>query len=159
VAHEYSGHLDGSSLRVGVVVSQFNESITSRLLDGAREALRKHSVPEDSVTIVRVPGSLELPFAAFKMACSGRWDTIVTLGCVIRGETSHFDLVAGESARGVREAARETGIPITFGVLTTENVEQAIARAGGKLGNRGYDATEAAIKMATLGPYLDSLSN
>lgn len=156
MAHELTGALDGAHLRVGLIVSQFNESITSRLLDGARDALTRHGVHEDRITIVHVPGSLELPQAAQRMADSGRWDALVTLGCVIRGETAHFDLVAGESARGVADVARTTGVPVAFGVLTTNTAEQALARAGGNLGNRGFDSVEAAIKMANLAPLLDA---
>jgi 6,7-dimethyl-8-ribityllumazine synthase len=150
MARELKGSLDGQDLHVGVIVSQFNEFVTSKLLEGARDALRRHGVREEHVTIVYVPGALELPQVAQRMASSNKWDALVTLGCVIRGETSHYDVVVNESARGVADVARATGVAIAFGVLTTENAEQAAARAGGKLGNRGYDAAEAAIKMANL---------
>ena len=155
MAEEVSGELDGSGLRVGVIVAQFNETVTSRLLDGARQALKRHGVREDAVTIVHVPGSLELPQAALRMARSGRWDALVALGCVIRGETAHFDLVAAETARGIAQVAREGGIAIGFGVLTTEDTAQAMARSGGALGNRGSDAVEASLKMASVNRQLD----
>ena len=155
MAVDVSGSLDGSGLRVGVIVAQFNETVTARLLDGAREALRHHGVPEDAVSIVHVPGSLELPQAAQRMARSGRWDALVALGCVIRGETAHFDLVAAEAARGIAQVAREHGTAIGFGVLTTEDTAQAMARSGGALGNRGSDAAEAALRMASVNRQLD----
>ena len=155
MAEEVSGELDGSGLRIGVIVAQFNETVTSRLLDGARQALKRHGVREDAVTIVRVPGSLELPQAAQRMARSGRWDALIALGCVIRGETAHFDLVAAETARGIAQVARESGIAIGFGVLTTEDTAQAMARSGGPLGNRGFDAVEASLKMASVNRQLD----
>ncbi len=156
MAEELSGKLDGSGLRVGIIVAQFNEALTSRLLDGALQALERHGVREDAITIVRVPGSLELPQAAQRMARSGRWDALVALGCIIRGETAHFDLVAAETARGIAQVARETGTAIGFGVLTTEDTEQAMARSGGVLGNRGSDAVEAALRMASVNRQLDA---
>ena len=155
MAQELSGEVDGTGLRIGVIVAQFNEAVTSRLLDGAREALDRHGVLEDAITIVHVPGSLELPQAAQRMARSGRWDALVALGCVIRGETKHFDLVAAEAARGIAQVARETGTAIGFGVLTTEDTAQAMARSGGVLGNRGSDAVEAALRMASVNRQLD----
>jgi 6,7-dimethyl-8-ribityllumazine synthase len=155
MAREFSGNIDGTGLRVGVVVAQFNEAITSRLLDGARDALTKHGVREDAITIVSVPGSLELPQAAQRMARSGGWDALVTLGCVIKGETAHFEYVSSESARGVADVARAFDIPVMFGVLTTYTTDQAMARSGGALGNRGFDCALAAIKMATLYRQID----
>jgi 6,7-dimethyl-8-ribityllumazine synthase len=150
MAREIAGSTDGTGLRVGVIVSQFNEAITTRLVDGAREALARHGVREDAITVVTVPGALELPQAAQQMAGTGEWDALVALGCVIRGETSHYDIVAGESARGISNVAREHGLPIAFGVLTTETTDQAMARSGGAMGNRGFDAVVTAIKMANL---------
>lgn len=155
MAHEISGGLDARGLRVGIIVSQFNEPITSRLLSGAREAAVRHGVREECITIVRVPGSFELPQAAARMARSGRWDALAALGCVVRGETAHFDFVAAEAARGIARAARDSGVPVAFGVLTTNTMEQAMARSGGALGNRGFDAMESAIKMADLHRQLD----
>ena len=150
MAREIAGSLGAQGLRVGVIAAQFNEAVTARLLRGAREAAERHGVREDDLTIVRVPGSFELPQAAERMARGGRWDALVALGCVIRGETAHFDFVAAEAARGVAQVARETGVPVAFGVLTTETTEQAMARSGGAQGNRGFDAMESAIKMASV---------
>jgi 6,7-dimethyl-8-ribityllumazine synthase len=155
MAREFSGNVDGTGLRVGILVAQFNETITSRLLTGTRDALTSHGVPEGSITIVSVPGALELPQAAERMAQMGLWDALVTLGCVIKGETAHFEYVSGESARGVADVARAFNIPVTFGVLTTYDTDQAMARSGGALGNRGFDCALAAIKMATLYRQLD----
>jgi 6,7-dimethyl-8-ribityllumazine synthase len=155
MARELSGNVDGTGLRVGLLVSQFNEAITSRLLEGARDALTRHGIREDAITIVSVPGSLELPQAAQRMARTGDWDALVTLGCVIQGETAHFAYVSGESARGVADVARAFDIPVMFGVLTTYTTDQAMARSGGALGNRGFDCALAAIKMATLYRQID----
>ena len=158
MARELAGSLDGNGLRIGLIASQFNESITSRLLEGARDALVRNGVREDGITIVWVPGSLELPQAAKRMAESGAWDGLVTLGCVIKGETAHFDYVAGEAARGVADVARERNFPVTFGVLTTYDLDQAMARSGGALGNRGYDAAVALLKMISLYKQIDNAS-
>ena len=159
MARELKGELNGHGLRVGVIVSQFNEFITARLLEGARDALLHHGVREEDITVVRVPGSLELAQAAQRMARTGAWDALVTLGAVIRGETAHFDIVASESARGVGTVARETGMPVAFGVLTTNTVDQATDRAGGKQGNKGYDAAVAALQMANLFRQLGAVSS
>lgn len=159
MAREITGSLDAQALRVGVIVAQFNESITARLLDGAREAAARHGVREERLAVVRVPGSFELPSTADRMARSGRWDALVALGCVIRGETAHFDFVAAEAARGVAQVARDTGVPVAFGVLTTNDVAQAMARSGGAAGNRGFDAMESAIKMASVNRQIDALDN
>ncbi len=156
MARELKADLTGRGLRVGVIVSQFNEFVSARLLQGARDAFQKHGVREEDLTVVWVPGSLELPQAAQRMARKGQWDALVTLGAVIRGETVHFDLVAKESSQGVAEVARQTGVPIAFGVLTTDTVEQATERAGGRLGNKGADAAAAAIQMANLFRRLDT---
>jgi 6,7-dimethyl-8-ribityllumazine synthase len=155
MARELAGNLDGNGLRIGIIVAEFNETITSRLLDGARDALVKHGVREQDITIVSVPGSIELPQAADRMAQSGAWDAIVTLGCVIKGETAHFEYVSSEAAHGVGEAARTHGLPIAFGVLTTYTNDQAMARSGGALGNRGFDSASTAIKMANLYKQID----
>ena len=159
MARELSGNIDGTGLRIGILVAQFNEAITSRLLEGARDALTRHGVREDAITIVSVPGSLELPQAAQRMARSGEWDALVTLGCVIKGETAHFDYVSAESARGIADVARAFDIPVTFGVLTTYDTDQSMARSGGALGNRGFDCALAAIKMATLNRQIDQASS
>ena len=155
MARELRGGLDAHGLRIGVLVAQFNEVVTSRLLDGAREALAHHGIREEDITIVWVPGSLELPQLASRMASAGSWDALVTLGCVIRGETSHFDYVCAESAHGIAQVARDSGTPVAFGVLTTEDMDQAMARSGGAKGNRGFDAVESAIKMVNVYRQLD----
>ena len=149
--------MDAQGLRLGIIVAQFNEALTSRLLRGAREAAARHGVREDALAVVHVPGAFELPQAAQRMASSGRWDALVALGCVIRGETAHFDFVAAEAARGIAQVARDTGVPVAFGVLTTNNTEQALARSGGAQGNRGFDAVESAIKMASVQRQLQEL--
>ena len=157
MAHELKGDLNGHGLRVGIVVSQFNEYVTAKLLQGAREALQRHGVQEEETAVVWVPGSLELAQAAQRMAGTGRWDALVALGAVVRGETAHFDYVAAESARSIAAVARETGVPVAFGVLTTNTVEQATDRAGGRLGNRGYDAAVSALHMANLFREIDAV--
>ena len=145
-----------SEIRVGIIVSQFNETITSRLLSGAQEALMKVGVPNENVDIKWVPGAFEIPQIALRMAETGQWDALVTLGCVIRGETSHYDVVVNESCRGITEAAMLTGIPITLGILTTENSEQAFERSGGSIGNKGAEDSLAAIEMAVLYRAIDT---
>ncbi len=149
------GDLQGQGLRVGVVVARFNDFITSRLLDGAKAALSAHGVRDEDITIASVPGSFEIPLTAKKLAGSGRYDAVICLGAVIRGETDHYEHVAGEAAKGISAVALATGIPTIFGVLTTETLEQAINRAGGKQGNSGYSAGVAAIEMANLMRALD----
>ncbi|MEQ1886313.1 MAG: 6,7-dimethyl-8-ribityllumazine synthase [Bryobacteraceae bacterium] len=137
---------DARGLKFAVVVARFNSDITGKLLEGAVEALKKANA--DDHKVFSVPGAFELPLAAKKLARRGGYDAIIALGAVIRGETPHFDYVAGEAARGLQNVALDTGIPIIFGVLTTDNLEQAEARAGGALGNKGYDAAMTAIEMA-----------
>ena len=144
------GSLDGEGLSIAIVAARFNRAICDRLLEGALGALARRGVRGDRVTEVRVPGAFEIPFAARALARSGRYDAIVALGAVIRGETPHFDYVAGEAARGVASVAETTGVPVLFGVLTTETPEQALERSGGKHGHRGADAAEAAVEMARL---------
>ena len=144
------GEPNASGLKIGIVVSRFNDFITSHLLSGALEALGQHGADEKDIEVVRVPGAFEIPMAAKKLCDAKMYDAVVCLGAVIRGATPHFDYVAGEAARGVAMIAREAGIPVVFGVLTTDNVEQAVERAGGKSGNKGVDAALAAIEMATL---------
>jgi len=133
---------------VAVIVSRFNEEVTTRLLEGARDALRRHRLPDSHVDVVWVPGAFELPVAAEAAAASERYDVIVALGCVIRGETPHFEYVAGEAARGLGNVALAHRIAVGFGVLTTETLEQALARAGGPAGNKGVEAAEAALQTA-----------
>ncbi len=144
------GEPGASGLKIGIVVSRFNDFITSHLLSGALEALGQHGADEKDIEVVRVPGAFEIPMAAKKLCDAKKYDAVVCLGAVIRGATPHFDYVAGEAARGMATIAREAGIPVVFGVLTTDNVEQAVERAGGKSGNKGVDAALAAVEMATL---------
>ena len=150
----YEGTLDGRRLKIAIVASRFNETISKRLVDGARHALQQHGVADDDVSLTWVPGAFEIPVVARRLALSGEVDAIVAIGVVIRGETAHFEYVAGAAATGVANASLETGVPISFGVLTTENTEQAAERAGGKLGNKGGEAAVAAIEMANLGASL-----
>jgi 6,7-dimethyl-8-ribityllumazine synthase len=154
----WEGSPSGAGLRVGIVASRFNELIGQRLLDGARNALRRAGVADDDVAVAWVPGAVELPLVARRLAESGRVDAVVTLGAVIRGETDHYDHVCGIAASGVARASADTGVPVTFGVLTTDTLEQALQRVGGKVGNAGADAASAAIEMATLLRELPSAS-
>ena len=146
----FQGELSGAGLRIAIVVSRFNEPITSRLLAGAREALARHDVRDDDVDVAWVPGAFELPLVARKLAETRRYDAVVCLGAVIRGETPHFEYVAGEAARGIGQVSRDTGVPVAFGVITPDTMDQAEARAGGKKGNKGHDAALNAIEMANL---------
>ena len=146
----YEGRLDAAGLRVAVVVSRFNELITRQLLEGARDGLRRHGADEETLSVVWVPGAFEIPPVAQRLARSGAFDAVVCLGAVIRGATPHFDHVANQTAAGIARAAQETGVPVIFGILTTDTIEQAIERAGTKAGNKGFDAAVAAIEMANL---------
>ncbi|MFV8829381.1 6,7-dimethyl-8-ribityllumazine synthase [Alkalihalobacterium sp. APHAB7] len=146
----FEGNLVGSGLKVGIVVGRFNEFITSKLLGGAEDALKRHGVSEEDVDIAWVPGAFEIPLAAKKMAETNKYDAVITLGTVIRGATPHFDFVCNEAAKGVSSLSLQTGIPVIFGVLTTDTIEQAIERAGTKAGNKGWEAAAAAIEMANL---------
>jgi len=146
----FEGKLIGSGLKVGIVVSRFNELLSTRLLGGAMDALGRHGVDEDAVDVAWVPGAFEIPFIAKKMAASGRYDAVVALGVVIRGATPHFEYVAGEVSKGIAKAALDTGVPVMFGVVTADSIEQAVERAGTKHGNKGWDAASAAIEMANL---------
>lgn len=144
------GGLDARGLRIAVVASSFNRFVTSKLAEGACRGLMASGLEETDLYVAWVPGAFELPIAASEMARTGKWDALVCVGAVIRGETSHFDFVAGEAARGIAAASRETGVPIAFGVLTTDTEEQALERAGGKAGDKGYEAALTAIEMANL---------
>ena len=144
------GHLIGTGLKVAIVVARFNEFINSKLLSGAEDALKRHGVEEDHVSVVWVPGAFEIPLTALKLAETKEYDTVITLGSVIRGATPHFDYVSSEVAKGVAQAGMQTGVPISFGVLTTDTIEQAIERAGTKAGNKGFDAAVTAIEIADL---------
>jgi len=150
MVRELQGQLKADGLRIGIAVSRFNEFITSKLLSGALDCLRRHGCPESQTTCVHVPGAFDLPVAAKRLAESGAYDALICLGCVIRGQTSHFDYVAGEAAKGIARVALDSGVPTAFGVLTTDTMEQAIDRAGGKFGNKGTDAAMTAIEMADL---------
>ena len=147
---ELKGDLNGQGMRVAVVVARFNEVVTKLLLSGAVETLGRHGVSDDDINVAWVPGSFELPVVAKTMAKTGRYDSIICLGAVIRGETGHYDMVAGHSSGGIGSVAMDTGVPVIFGVLTTENMEQAINRSGGKSGNLGSNAAVAAIETARL---------
>lgn len=155
MAQVIEGRFSVSGKRFGIVVSRFNEFITSKLLGGALDGLTRHGVEESAITVVWVPGSYETPVTLKKLAESGKYDVLIALGCVIRGGTAHFDYVAGEVAKGVSQVALASGVPVIFGVLTTDSIEQAIERAGTKQGNKGYDAAMSAIEMASLFEQLD----
>jgi 6,7-dimethyl-8-ribityllumazine synthase len=146
----FEGHLSGDGLRVAVVASRFNEAIVTRLVDGALDGLRRHGVAADAIDVAWTPGAFELPLVAARLAASGAYDAIITVGAVIRGATSHYELVAGQCAAGVQRAQLDSGVPIVFGVLTTDTIEQAVERAGTKAGNKGFEAAAAAIEMANL---------
>lgn len=142
------GELQAKGLRFAIVVSRFNDFITSKLLDGAVDALVRHGAKEEDIDVVRVPGSFEIPLVAKKMASKGAYNGVICLGTVIRGATPHFDYVAAEVSKGIAQASLETGVPIAFGVITSDTIEQAVERAGSKSGNKGFDAAITAIEMA-----------
>ena len=146
----FSGRMDGTGLRVGLVVARFNEFVTQTLLDGARDTLRRYGVADGDIDVAWVPGSFEIPLVARRMAEGGRYDAVICLGAVIRGQTPHFEYVAATMASGIARAGYESGVPVIFGVLTTNTVEEAVDRAGAKAGNKGRDAALAAIEMASL---------
>jgi 6,7-dimethyl-8-ribityllumazine synthase len=144
------GKLDAKGMRVGIVVSRFNSFISDRLVEGAVDALLRHGAEQDNLQIVRVPGAFEIPLTAKKLAGSGRYDAIICLGAVIRGATPHFDYVSAEVSKGIASVSLDSGVPVSFGVLTTDNIEQAIERAGTKAGNKGFEAAVGAIEMVNL---------
>jgi 6,7-dimethyl-8-ribityllumazine synthase len=146
----YEGQLVGTGLRFGLVVSRFNEFISRKLLEGARDALGRHGVAEEDIAVAWVPGAFEIPLVARRIAESGQYDAVICLGAVIRGSTPHFDYIAAEVAKGIAQVGLQTGVPVLFGVLTTDTIEQAIERAGAKAGNKGFDAALGAIEMADL---------
>jgi len=146
----YEGYLDAKGLKIGIVVSRFNEFISQRLLGGALDALVRHGADDKDVEVAWVPGAFEIPLVAKKMAGSGRYDCVICLGCIIRGATPHFDYVAAESSKGIAQVAMRSECPVTFGILTTDTIEQAIERAGTKAGNKGWDAALSAVEMANL---------
>lgn len=155
MARHVEGHLSGQGFSFAIVVSRFNEFITTRLLDGAVDALIRQGTDPDKIDVVKVPGTFEIPVTAQRLAASRRYDSVICLGAVIRGATSHFDYIAGEAATGIATTALKTGVPIIFGVITTDTIEQAIERAGTKLGNKGFEAALAAIEMAHVFAQLD----
>ncbi|HHC7458872.1 TPA: 6,7-dimethyl-8-ribityllumazine synthase [Staphylococcus aureus] len=146
----FEGKLIGKDLKVAIVVSRFNDFITGRLLEGAKDTLIRHDVNEDNIDVAFVPGAFEIPLVAKKLASSGNYDAIITLGCVIRGATSHYDYVCNEVAKGVSKVNDQTNVPVIFSILTTESIEQAVERAGTKAGNKGAEASVSAIEMANL---------
>jgi 6,7-dimethyl-8-ribityllumazine synthase len=150
MARNFEGTLIAKGLRFGIVVSRFNSFISERLLEGAMDALRRSGAEEEDCSVVRVPGAFEIPLATKKMVKTGRFDAIICLGCVIRGATPHYAYIASEVTKGIASLSLESEIPIAFGVLTTETIEQAIERAGTKVGNKGFDAAMSAIEMANL---------
>ncbi|MBT2574596.1 6,7-dimethyl-8-ribityllumazine synthase [Bacillus sp. ISL-51] len=144
------GNLVGTGLKIGIVVGRFNEFITSKLLSGAEDTLLRHGVESGNIDVAWVPGAFEIPFAAKKMAETKKYDAIITLGTVIRGATTHYDYVCNEAAKGIAQAGNTTGVPVIFGIVTTETIEQAIERAGTKAGNKGADCAVSAIEMVNL---------
>ncbi|MBG1480229.1 6,7-dimethyl-8-ribityllumazine synthase [Staphylococcus aureus] len=146
----FEGKLIGKDLKVAIVVSRFNDFITGRLLEGAKDTLIRHDVNEDNIDVAFVPGAFEIPLVAKKLASSGNYDAVITLGCVIRGATSHYDYVCNEVAKGVSKVNDQTNVPVIFGIVTTESIEQAVERAGTKAGNKGAEAAVSAIEMANL---------
>jgi 6,7-dimethyl-8-ribityllumazine synthase len=144
------GQLASKGLRLAIVASRFNDFITARLLEGAMDVIARSGGDKEATPVVKVPGSVEIPLAAKKLACSGKYDAVICLGAVIRGQTPHFEHVAGQTSRGLSNAMLDTGVPISFGIITAENLEQAIERAGTKQGNKGAEAALAAIEMANV---------
>jgi 6,7-dimethyl-8-ribityllumazine synthase len=150
VPRQLQATASGEGLRIGVALARFNRSVTDQLLAGALEAFKRHGVAEDAIDVATVPGAFELPLCAQRLAATGRYDALVCLGAVVRGETPHFDFVAAEAARGIASLSLRLDVPIAFGLLTTDTVEQALARAGGERGNKGYDAAVTALEMVHL---------
>ena len=150
MANMIEGNITAKGLRFAIVASRFNEFITSKLLEGALDMLRRHGAPENAVDVVWVPGAFEIPLAAKTLAAGGKYDAVICVGAVIRGATSHYDYVCNEVSKGVAQAGLATGIPVIFAVVTTENIEQAVERAGTKAGNKGADGAMAAMEMANL---------
>jgi 6,7-dimethyl-8-ribityllumazine synthase len=146
----FEGNLSGAGLRVAIVASRFNDTITQRLVEGATDGLRRHGVDPDAVDVAWAPGAFELPLVAGRLARSGQYEAVITLGAVIRGATGHYDFVAGQCAAGVQRMSLDTEVPIVFGVLTTDTIEQAVERSGTKAGNKGFEAAVTAIEMANL---------
>ncbi len=154
----FEGTLVSEHIKIGIVASRFNEFITSKLLSGAKDALLRHNVKEDDIHTAWVPGAFEIPLVASKMAGSGQYDAVICLGAVIRGSTSHYDYVCSEVSKGIAAVSLESGIPVMFGVLTTDSIEQAIERAGTKAGNKGFDCAVSAIEMVNLLRSIDGIT-
>jgi len=150
MANIIEGNLDASKLKIGIIVSRFNELVSKGLLEGALDCLRRHGAKDESLEVVMSPGAFEIPLLAKKLASQGKYNAIICLGAVIRGATSHFEYVAAEAAKGIAKVSLESGMPISFGILTTDTVEQALERAGAKPGNKGFDAALSAIELANL---------
>ena len=150
MANVIEGFITGKGLKFGIVVARFNEFITSKLLSGALDTLHRHEANDDDIDVAWVPGAFEIPLAAKKIAKSGKYDAVICLGAIIRGSTSHYDLVCNEAAKGIAQVSLQSGVPVMFGVITTENIEQAIERAGSKAGNKGSECAEGAIEMINL---------
>jgi len=146
----FEGNLIGTGLKIGIVTSRFNELLSTRLVDGARDALLRHDVSEDDIHMAWVPGAFEMPLITRTMAESGSYDAVIALGVIIRGGTPHFDYVASEAAKGIAKASLDSGVPVMFGVITADTIEQAVERAGTKSGNKGWDAAVSALEMANL---------
>ena len=146
----YEGALGSENIKIGIVAARFNEFITSKLLDGALDALKRMGVEDSQIEVAWVPGAFEIPLIASKMAASKRYDAVICLGAVIRGSTSHYDYVCNEVSKGIAQTSLSTGVPVLFGILTTENIEQAIERAGTKAGNKGFDCAQSAVEMVNL---------
>ena len=150
MGHVFEAQLIGTDLKIGIVVGRFNEFLTSKLVGGAIDGLKRHGVSEEDIDVAWVPGAFEVPFIAKKMANTNQYDAVIGLGTVIRGSTSHYDYVCNEAAKGIAQVSLNTGTPVIFGIVTTETIEQAIERSGTKAGNKGYDAAVSAIEMANL---------
>ncbi len=148
--NKFEGNLIPSEVKIGIIVARFNDFITGKLLDGAMDGLKRHEVPEENIDVAYVPGAFEIPLIAKKMAKSGKYDAVIALGAVIRGSTTHYDYVCNEVSKGIASVSLDAEIPVMFGVITTENIEQAIERAGSKAGNKGYECALGAIEMINL---------
>jgi 6,7-dimethyl-8-ribityllumazine synthase len=144
------GKLDATGLKTAIVASRFNDFVTTKLIEGAVDCLSRHGAAEKEITVIRVPGSFELPLAAKKAASSGKFDAVICLGALIRGQTPHFDYIAAEVTKGIAQVSLDTGVPVTFGVITADTLEQAVDRAGAKSGNKGFEAALGAVEMADL---------
>ncbi|UCC43752.1 MAG: 6,7-dimethyl-8-ribityllumazine synthase [Candidatus Zixiibacteriota bacterium] len=152
----YEGKMDASGLKIGVVVSRFNSLLTAKLLEGALDCLVRHGAVQEDIAVAHVPGAFEIPYAAAKMVQSNEYDAVICLGAIIRGDTPHFDYIANEASKGIARMAIDSGLPVVYGLVTTDTLDQAIERAGTKAGNKGYDAAESAIELVNLYRSFDS---